>query len=58
MTVNSLFKTDTFGTGIACEQALRGALAAGVGGGGEGKITTMSLEFEYLHQKVNSRCFC
>ena len=39
---------------IACEQALRGTLAEGVGGGGggvgkEGELATMSLEFEYRH---------
>ena len=37
---------------VACEQALRGALAAGREK--EGKLATMSLEFEYLHRK--SRC--
>ena len=35
--------------GIACEQALPGALAAGREK--EGEHATMSLEFEYLHQK-------
>ena len=34
---------------IVCEQALRGALVAGQEK--EGQLTTMSLEFEYLHQK-------
>ena len=37
---------------VACEQALRGALAARREK--EGKLTTTSLEFEYLHRK--SRC--
>ena len=37
---------------LACEQALRGALA--VGREKEGEVATTSLEFEYLHQK--SRC--
>ena len=37
---------------VACEQALRGALAAKREK--EGKLTTTSLEFEYLHRK--SRC--
>ena len=37
---------------IACEQALRGALAAGREK--EGELATTSLEFEYLHRK--SRC--
>ena len=37
---------------IACEQALRGALA--VGRDNEGQIATTSLEFEYLSRK--SRC--
>ena len=32
---------------LACEQALRGALAAGREKGG--KLATTSLEFEYLH---------
>ena len=37
---------------IACEQALRGALAAGREK--EGEFATMSLEFEDLHRKT--RC--
>ena len=37
---------------LACEQALRGALAEGREK--EGELATTSLEFEYLHQK--SRC--
>ena len=37
---------------LACEQALRGALAAGEEK--EGELATTSLEFEYLHRK--SRC--
>ena len=37
---------------LACEQALRGALAAGREK--EGELATRSLEFEYLHRK--SRC--
>jgi len=37
---------------LACEQALRGALAAGREK--EGELATTSLEFEYLHRK--SRC--
>ena len=37
---------------VACEQGLRGALAAGRGK--EGELATTSLEFEYLHRK--SRC--
>ena len=37
---------------LACEQALRGALAAAREK--EGELLTTSLEFEYLHQK--SRC--
>ena len=37
---------------IACEQALRGALAAEQKK--EGELATTSLEFEYLHRK--SRC--
>ena len=39
---------------LACEQALRGALAAGREK--EGKFVTTSLEFEYLHQKVDAKC--
>ena len=37
---------------VACEQALRGALAAGRDK--EGELATTSLEFDYLHRK--SRC--
>ena len=37
---------------VACEQGLRGALAAGHEK--EGELATTSLEFEYLHRK--SRC--
>ena len=37
---------------LACEQALRGALAAGREK--EGELATTSLEFEYLHRE--SRC--
>ena len=37
---------------VACEQGLRGALAAGREK--EGELATTSLEFEYLHRK--SRC--
>ena len=37
---------------LACEQALRGALAAGREK--EGELATTSLEFEYLHHE--SRC--
>ena len=37
---------------VACEQALRGVLAAGRGK--EGELATTSLEFEYLHRK--NRC--
>ena len=37
---------------VACEQALRGTLAAGREK--QGELGTTSLEFEYLHQK--SRC--
>ena len=37
---------------LACEQALRGALAAGREKKGE--LATTSLQFEYLHRK--SRC--
>ena len=37
---------------LACEQPLRGALAAG--SEKEGELATTSLEFEYLHRK--SRC--
>ena len=37
---------------VTCEQALRGALAAGREK--EGELATTSLEFEYLHRK--SRC--
>ena len=37
---------------LACEQALRSALAAGREK--EGELATTSLEFEYLHRK--SRC--
>jgi len=37
---------------VDCEQALRGALAAGREK--EGELATTSLEFEYLHRK--SRC--
>ena len=40
---------------LACEQALRGALAAGREK--EGKLVTTSLEFEYLHQKVDAKCW-
>ena len=40
---------------IACDPALRSALAGGGGGGGgqekEGEAATTSLEFEYLHGK-------
>ena len=39
-------------TALACEQALRGALAAGRKK--ERELATKSLEFEYLHQK--GRC--
>ena len=39
---------------LACEQALRGALAAGPEK--EGELATTSLEFEYLHQKVDEKC--
>ena len=34
---------------VACEQGLRGALAAGREK--EGELATTSLEFEYLHRK-------
>ena len=34
---------------VACEQGLRGALAAGREK--EGQLATTSLEFEYLHRK-------
>ena len=34
---------------LACEQALRGALAAGREK--EGELATRSLEFEYLHRE-------
>ena len=37
---------------LACEQALRSALAAGQEK--EGELATTSLEFEYLHRE--SRC--
>ena len=36
-------------SGLACEQALRGALTAGREK--EGELATTSLEFEYLHRK-------
>ena len=35
---------------VACEQALRGALAAGPKGKEE-ELATTSLEFEYLHRE-------
>ena len=35
--------------GLACEQALRGALVTGWEK--EGELATTSLEFEYLHRK-------
>ena len=37
------------GITVACEQALRGVVAAGRGK--EGELATASLEFEYLHRK-------
>ena len=38
---------------LACEQALRGALAAGREK--EGELATTPLEFEYLHRKVDAK---
>ena len=50
---NYIFGSETgSGYGVACEQALRGALAAGREK--DGKLETKSLEFDYLHRK--SRC--
>ena len=40
---------------LACEQALCGTLAAGWEK--EGGCATMSLEFEYLHKKVDEKCW-
>ena len=40
---------------LACEQALRGALA--VGREKEGQLVTTSREFEYLHRKVDAKCW-
>ena len=39
---------------LACEQALRGALAAGREK--EGELATTPLKFEYLHRKVDAKC--
>ena len=39
---------------VACDQALRGALAAGREK--EGDLATTSLEFEYPHRKVDAKC--
>ena len=50
---NYIFGSETgTGYGVACKQALRGALAAGWEK--DGKVATTSLEFDYLHRK--SRC--
>ena len=50
---NYIFGSETgSGYGVACGQALRGALAAGREK--DGKLETTSLEFDYLHRK--SRC--
>ena len=40
---------------LACEQALQSTLAAGWEK--EGELATTSLEFEYLHQKVEEKCW-
>ena len=40
--------------GLACEEALRDALV--VGWEKEGELATTSLEFEYLHKKVDVIC--
>ena len=39
---------------LACEQALQSTLVAGWEK--EGELATTSLEFEYLHQKVDENC--
>ena len=50
---NYIFGSETgSGYGVACEQALRGAVAAGREK--DGKLKTKSLEFDYLHRK--GRC--
>ena len=47
---NYIFGSETRSEyGVACEQALRGALAAGREK--NGKLETTSLEFDYLHRK-------
>ena len=39
---------------VACEQALLGTLAAWREK--EGELATTSLEFEYLHRKIDAKC--
>ena len=40
---------------ITCKQAVRGALA--VGQEKEGELAITSLEFEYLHRKIDAKCW-
>ena len=50
--IRYVFRADAEARTLACEQALRGALAAGREK--EGELATTSLKFEYLYRK--GRC--
>ena len=54
MLLLSTWEAGSDGGTLACEQALQSTLA--VGWEKEGELATTSLEFEYLHQKVDEKC--
>ena len=49
------WKVGSDGVTLACEQALQSTLAAEWEK--EGELATTSLEFQYLHQKVDEKCW-
>ena len=53
--INCFLLSGSDGGTLACEQALQSTLVAGWEK--EGELATTSLEFEYLHQKVDENCW-
>ena len=52
--INCFLLSGSDGGTLACEQVLQSTLVAGWEK--EGELATTSLEFEYLHQKVDENC--